>query len=287
MTSAESTLSNAQTSLNDAALTSTIAGTVASVDLNVGQQVSGSGSGSGGSGSTGSAGDAGGAATANTGSSTGTGSSASSSAQIVVVGTDSYIVNTTVDDTEIGQISDGDQADIVPTGSTTTVYGTVASVSLIGSESSNVTTFPVVIDVTGDPTGLYAGSTADASIIVKQLNNVTEVPTQAISYNTNGQATVTQVVDGSHVVKTVTVGSAASGETQITKGVKAGDKVLERTISFRGGAGGTTGGGLFGGGGAARGRFGGGGFGGAGGFTGGGFTGGGASTGGGGFGGTG
>ena len=286
VTSAESTLSNAQTSLNDAALTSTIAGTVASVDLNVGQQVSGSGSGSGGSGSTGGAGDAGGAATANTGSSTGTGSSASSSAQIVVVGTDSYIVNTTVDDTEIGQISDGDQADIVPTGSTTTVYGTVASVSLIGSESSNVTTFPVVIDVTGDPTGLYAGSTADASIIVKQLNNVTEVPTQAISYNTNGQATVTQVVDGSHVVKTVTVGPAASGETQITKGVKAGDKVLERTISFRGGAG-TTGGGLFGGGGAARGRFGGGGFGGAGGFTGGGFTGGGASTGGAGFGGTG
>ncbi len=281
VTSAESTLSNAQTALNDAALTSTIAGTVASVDLNVGQQVSGSGSGSGGSGSGGSAssagnaGSAGDAATANTGSSTGTGSSATSTsgAQIVVVGTDSYIVNTTLDDTEIGQISDGDQADIVPTGSTTTVYGTVASVSLIGSESSNVTTFPVVIDVTGDPTGLYAGSTADVSIIVKQLNDVTEVPTQAISYN-NGQATVTQVVNGSHVVKTVTVGAAASGETQITSGVKVGDKILERTISFRGGAGGTTGGGLFGNGGAARGRFGGGGFTG-GGFGGGGFTGGG------------
>ena len=287
VTSAESTLSNAQTALNDAALTSTIAGTVASVDLNVGQQVSGSGSGSGGSGSGGSAssaGSAGNAATANTGSSTGTGSSATSTsgAQIVVVGTDSYIVNTTVDDTEIGQISDGDQADIVPTGSTTTVYGTVASVSLIGSESSNVTTFPVVIDVTGDPTGLYAGSTADVSIIVKQLNDVTEVPTQAISYN-NGQATVTQVVNGSHVVKTVTVGAAASGETQITSGVEVGDLILERTISFRGGAGGTTGGGLFGGGGAARGRFGGGG-----GFTGGGgFGGGGGFTGGGGLGGTG
>ena len=131
MTSAESSLSNAQTSLNDAALTSTIAGTVASVDLNVGQQVSGTGSGSGGTAA---------AAPAATGPastgparpvpSTGTGSS---SAQIVVVGTDSYIVNTTVDDTEIGQIADGDQVDIVPTGSTTTVYGTVASVSLIGS----------------------------------------------------------------------------------------------------------------------------------------------------------
>ena len=58
-----------------------------------------------------------------------------------------------------------------------------APISLIGSQSSNVTTFPVVIDVTGNPSGLYAGATAeDVSIIVKQLNNVTEVPTQAISY---------------------------------------------------------------------------------------------------------
>jgi multidrug efflux pump subunit AcrA (membrane-fusion protein) len=191
----------------------------------------------------------------------------------VVVGTDSYIVNTTVDDTEIGEIADGDQADIVPTGSTTTDYGTVASVSLIGTESSNVTTFPVVIDVTGTPTGLYAGSTADVSIVVKQLNNVTEVPTAAISYNTSGQATVTKVVNGSHVVTPVTVGSAASGETQITGGVKSGDKVLEETITFKGGTG-TAGGGLFGGTGTTR-RFGGGtggagGFGGGGGFTGGG-----------------
>ena len=118
--------------------------------------------------------------------------------------------------------------------------------SLIGSQSSNVTTFPVVIDVTGDPSGLYAGSTATVNIIVKQLNNVTEVPTAAISYSSSGQASVTQVVNGSDVVKPVTVGPAQSGETQIVSGVTAGDKVLERVITFRGGAGGT-GGGLFGG----------------------------------------
>jgi macrolide-specific efflux system membrane fusion protein len=267
VTSAESSLSNAQTALSNGALMSTIAGTVASVSLNVGQQVSGTGSGSGGTGSGGTG-----------GTGTGTGGSGTSSAQIVVVGTNSYVVNTTVDDTEIGQIIDGDQADIVPTGSTTTDYGTVASVSLIGTQSSNVTTFPVVINVTGDPSGLYAGSTASVSIIVKQLNNVTEVPTQAISFNSSGQATVTQVVNGSHVVKVVTVGAAASGETQITNGVKAGDKILERTISFKGVGGGGAGGGLFGGGaGGAKSRFGGGGFpgGGGGGFPGGGgFTGG-------------
>jgi RND family efflux transporter MFP subunit len=227
VTSAQSSLTSAQTSLNDASLTSTISGTVASVSLTVGQQVSAGGSGS---------------------------SSGSSSAQIVVVGTNSYIVNATVDDTEIGQIADGDQATIVPTGSSTTDYGTVASVSLIGSQSSNVTTFPVVIDITGNPSGLFAGSTAAVNIIVKQLNNVTEVPTAAISYNSSGQATVTQVVNGAHVVKAVTVGAAANGETQITSGVSAGDKVLEQVISFKGGTAGP-GGGLFGG--TPGGRFGG------------------------------
>ncbi len=266
VTSAESTVSTAQTNLNDASLTSTIAGTVASVSLTVGQQVTGTGSG-GGNGSGASGSGASGTGASGTGSS-GSGDSGSSSGQIVVIGTDSYIVNATVDDTQIGQITDGDQVDITlgSSGSTSSavgaasssaasgssgsgaIYGTVGSISLIGSQSSDVTTFPVVIDVTGDPSGLYAGASANVSIIVKQLNNVTEVPTDAISYGTNGQATVTEVVNGAHVVKDVTVGAAENGETQITSGVTAGDKVLEREVKFTAPSGG--GGGLLGGSGA-------------------------------------
>ena len=45
VTSAESSLTTAQTNLADASLTSTISGTVASVDLSVGQSVTGTGSG--------------------------------------------------------------------------------------------------------------------------------------------------------------------------------------------------------------------------------------------------
>ena len=126
-------------------------------------------------------------------------------------------------------------------------------------------TFPVVIDVTGDPTGLYAGSTADVSIIVKQLNDVVEVPTAAISYSTSGQATVTEVKGGKHVTVDVTVGQAAAGETQITSGVSAGDSIVERVVKFTGRAG--TGGGAgspVASPGAAAGGFGGGGFGGGG-----------------------
>jgi membrane fusion protein, macrolide-specific efflux system len=260
VTSAESTLTSAQTSLSDASLTSTISGTVASVSLSVGQQVTGSGAG-GGSG-------AAAASDADSGSSTG---------QVVVIGTSSYIVNTTVDDTEIGQIAEGDQATLTPTGSTATDYGTVSSIGLIATESSDVATFPVVITVTGVPTGLFAGSTADVSVIVKQLNNVVEVPTAAITYTTGGQATVTEVVNGKHVSRNVTVGQAALGETQITSGVTTGDKILEQVITFRAGAGGAGRTGIFGGGGGTGGfsRTGGfGGGGGAGGFGGGGGAGG-------------
>ena len=288
VTSAESSLSTAQTNLNDASLTSTISGTVASVDLTVGQLVTGTGSGNGGAGSSGTGSS--GLGSSSAASAASSSSSSSSSGQIVVIGTDSYIVNTTVDDTQIGQITDGDQADITlssgsssstaapaatsSTSSSSAVYGTVGSISLVGSQSSDVTTFPVVIDVTGDPSGLYAGASADVSIIVKQLNDVTEVATNAISYTSSGQATVTEVVNGAHVVKDVTVGAAENGETQIISGVSAGAKVLEREITFK--APGGTGGGIFGGTGTR-----GGGLGGAGGFPGGG--GGGFSGGGGGF----
>ena len=275
VTSAESSLTSAQTDLSDASLTSTISGTVASVTLTVGQQVTASGGGSGSSSSSGSAGSN--SPTGSTGangpssaaSAASNSSSASSTAQIQVIGTNSYIVTTTVDDTEIGQIAVGDQATITPTGSTTPAYGTVASIGLIASESSNVATFPVVIDVTGTPSGLYAGSTADVAIIVKQLNNVVEVPTAAINYSSSGQTTVTQVKAGKDVTTSVTLGQAASGETQITGGVTSGDQVVERVVKFTGVPGGSRTGGLGGFGGA------GGGFGGTGRFPAGGFGGGG------------
>ena len=235
--SAESSLTSANTSLADASLTSTISGTVAAVSLMVGEQVTGSGGGSSASGSSA-------LSSSSASSATSTGSSSSTTSQISVIGTDSYIVNTTVDDTEIGQITDGDQATITPTGSATVSYGTVASIGLIATESSGVATFPVVVDVTGDPSGLYAGSTASVSIIVKQLNNVVEVPTAAISYSTGGQATVTQVKAGKDVTTSVNVGQAESGETQITSGLVSGDRLVERVVKFTGGTGAARTGGL-------------------------------------------
>ncbi len=285
VTSAQSQLTSANTDLADASLTAPIAGTVASVNLSVGQQVSGSGgggTGSGGSGGSGvGAGGSGGTGETGSGGSGGTGSSGSSTAQVSIISTSAFNVATTVDDTQIGQIQLGDQAVITPTGSSTPVYGTVTGVDLEATDTSGVADFPVTIGITGSPSGLFAGATAEVSIIVQQLNNVVEVPTAAITY-ANGSAQVTVVgPGGAHVVTPVTVGasSTTTGETQITHGVRAGQKIIERVAHFTlpSGVGGSgspfgrrfTGGGGFPGGGTFTGG-GGGGFGG-GGFGGGGF----------------
>ena len=192
--SAQSQVTSAQTALSEATLTSTIAGTVASVGLTVGQQVSGSGSSSGPAAGTGSSGRrrlgsppepsrvaaAGASSSATSSSSSG---SSSASAQIVVVSTGSYIVDTTVGSTQIGQLKLGDQATVTVSGSTTPVYGTVGSIGLLATTTSGVSTFPVVIDVTGSPTGLYGGSSATVSIITEELQGVVVVPTTAVQYS--------------------------------------------------------------------------------------------------------
>jgi macrolide-specific efflux system membrane fusion protein len=284
VTSARAQVTAAQTDLTDASLTSTLNGTVAAVALTVGQDVSGSsstgssntGSSSTGSSSTGSSG-AGGATTSRTAAATSAAStsSTSSAAQITVIDTSSYVVSATVDDTEVGQVKVGDQAVITPGSSTTAVYGTVSSVGIIASTSSDVASFPVDIAVTGSPSGLYAGATATVSIITEQLDDVVEVPTAAITY-ANGKATVTTVDGTRHTATAITTGVSSAGETQVTGGLAAGAKVVERVVKFNG----TAGGGarsLFGGTGGATRTGGGAGFGGGGGgFGAGGFGGGGA-----------
>jgi multidrug efflux pump subunit AcrA (membrane-fusion protein) len=274
VTAAQNQLTNAQSALAEATLTSPITGTVASVALTVGQQVSGSSGSSGSSGGSsgsgsGTTGGTGGGSAA-TGSSTSGSSSSSGTAQVVVISNGSYVVNASVDDTEVGQVKVGDQAVITPGSGTSTAYGTITSVALLADSSSSVPSYPVTIGVTGTPTGLYPGASASVEIIVKQLSNVLVVPTTAI-HQANGKSTVYQLTDGKQSTTTVTTGTTVGGQTQILTGLADGDKVVVPGVARTTGTGGGTTGGRTGGGtgglGGGTGGFGGGtgGFGGGGG----------------------
>jgi multidrug efflux pump subunit AcrA (membrane-fusion protein) len=279
VTAAENQVTNAEQALAEASLTSPIDGVVAALNLSVDQQVSGAGSSAGGSGTGGGAGTGAGgsggsgagssnagSAGASSGGSSGSGSSGASNAQVVVISNTSYVVNGTVDDTQVGLVQTGDQAVIIPDGATIPVYGTVSSVGLIADTTSGVATYPVTIAVTGNPGGLYPGASAAVTLIVKQLSNVTTVPTAAVHYTPSG-AVVYEMVNGRQVAHPVTVGMTSGVQTQIVSGLSVGTNVVVQTLRT-GGTGQTTGGGFGGRGGGFGGRgggFGGGGFGGFGG----------------------
>jgi multidrug efflux pump subunit AcrA (membrane-fusion protein) len=188
----------------------------------------------------------------------------------VVISTGSYLVNSTVDSTQVSQVAVGDQATITVSGSTSNIYGTVGSVGLLASTTSGVSSFPVVIDVTGSPSGVYGGSSATVSIITEELQDVIVVPTTAIQYSGNN-TNVQLDSDGKKVTRAVEIGAASGGETQVTSGLSVGDKIYVTEVTFRGGLGSSSGSSLFGrsgvgfGGGAGFGGGGGAGFGGGGG----------------------
>jgi len=293
LASANAALQTAYTNLAGASLTSPIAGTVATVNLTVGQQL-GSG-GSSGTAITGS-GTGSGRTSGNLGSSTpqvgasGTGSSTSTSGDIEVISTGSYTVTLGIDSTQIKNIAVGQSATVTPTTSsssgnrgfgggfgggafpaglipgggggggggaapggggattpTTTptstaaaATGKVTSVGAIATASSGIATFPVVVTITGDPPGFNAGASATVEITYKQLANVIQVPSFAVT-QTGGAATVTvQDAKGRQTKRTVTTGLTANGEVQITSGLKAGETVVIALPGGFGRAGGAT-----------------------------------------------
>jgi hypothetical protein len=159
-----------------------------------------------------------------------------------VISTNSWVVNASVDDTSVGLIKKGNQAQLSVTGSTSTVYGTIASVALVSSATSSnsggIASYPVVIDVTGTPTGLHDGANVTATLIYKQLSNVTVVPATALHRNSAGGQYVQKLVNGKAVQTTVQVGLSSGGQTQIVSGLSAGDKITVPQVRAGGGAGG-------------------------------------------------
>lgn len=213
--SAEADVAAADDDLDAATLEATFSGTVAAVTVAVGDQA-GSGSSSSSSSS--------GAGAAQSGASTGT-STTTTSAAITIVKPSTFVVDVEVAAADVTKVTEGLQAEVTPADATDAIFGTVEEVGKVAETgTSGTATFPVTVAVTGEQEGLYAGTTADVSIIVKQVADVLTVPSQALT-TTDGKTYVT-TVDGSSTRKTaVTVGETYGMSTEITDGLAEGDQV--------------------------------------------------------------
>lgn len=241
LAAAENQLASAKSQLADATLISPIDGVVAEVNLTAGQSVS-AGSSNTTSGNGNSSGNGSSSSGANNGGNNSTGSNTgntSSSPQILVIGTNSWIVNATLDASSVGLIKTGNQAQLIVTGASSTVYGTVSSIGLVASSSSGIASYPVVIGVTGSPSGLHDGADVNVSIIYKQLSNVVVIPVTALHRNSSGGTYVEQVKNGKRVQTAVQIGLTSGGQVEIVAGLTEGNQILvpQPSTTGRGGTG--------------------------------------------------
>lgn len=217
---AQAAVDTATEAMAGATLTTPVAGLVTTVNLTVGQAVTGTASSSSASGS--------GVAQGMTTSATTT--TTASTAQFVIVGTDSWEVDVTVDDADVALIAVADQAEITLDGADAAIFGTVQEIGLISTSSEGVAAYPVVIAVTGSPDGLYDGVSADVAIVYERRTDVLTVPSGAVR-TVDGESVVTQAGDdGEEVTTVVTVGETVGEVTEIVSGLVEGDEVLVAVV---------------------------------------------------------
>ncbi|SPD85355.1 Efflux transporter, RND family, MFP subunit [Micropruina glycogenica] len=218
VSSAKAALTSAKQDLANAVLRSPIAGTVAAVNADEGDSVTGSGSSSSSKSS-----GSGGSSSSGSGSSSTT--STTSTAQFSVISTATWKLEGTVGSADLGSLKAGQSVEVTPSGATEAIKGTVASVGIVATSTSDgAATFPVVINLSGTHKDLYSGTTGTAVITTGSYDNVLTVPTAAIRTE-NGKTVVTKVNGTATSTVEVTVGKVFGTYTQITKGLSEGDSV--------------------------------------------------------------
>ena len=132
-------------------------------------------------------------------------------------------VMATVDQSDIGGVQVGQLARVeVDSFPNRKFAGKVVRIATTGTNTSNVVTFEVKVEVTDkDKNLLRPQMTGTVTIVEDQRQNVLIVPTAAVAHR-NGQ-TFVQLVGGAQ--RPVTLGLEGSDSVEVTSGLAEGDKV--------------------------------------------------------------
>ncbi len=214
--SAEAALTNARDRLAWASLTSPIAGTVARVSLDVGDQVGGGmaaslpvdtggfdlGSLTGG--------------VASSGQSTG--------AEVVVIGDDGWQLEAQVGTVDLPDLKEGLDAVVTPTGTNQQLAGRISSVGISATGSGAQAMFPVVIEITDIDAKLFSGASADAVVTVETVPDALSIPIAAVS-TVDGQSTVIVDSNGKPTQTDVALGRRFDTRVEVVDGLAAGTMI--------------------------------------------------------------
>jgi RND family efflux transporter MFP subunit len=187
---ANASVAVAQQQLSEATIVSPISGTVSVVGLTVGQQAT----------------------------------AGSASSAVDVIDPTGHGVTLSLDVTKIPQVKVGDKATVVPDGSATPLAATVSYIAAAPTTAGS-TAYNVQLTFTTNPTTLRDGIQAAVTITTAQATGALAVPTSAVNHR--GALDYVLVVNGGTTkAQIITVGAVGATYTQVTQGLRAGQKVV-------------------------------------------------------------
>jgi multidrug efflux pump subunit AcrA (membrane-fusion protein) len=201
---AAATSSLATLDQNGTSIVSTVAGTVTTMNLKVGQSVGGS-------------------------SSSSSSSSGTSTPQIELMDLAHLQIAGQASETDIPKLKMDQAATITAAAlGSDTVVGKVCSLSNVGTQISGVTSFAVTVCLDSANPALLVGMSATAAVVTDRSDNAVLVPSLAVR-TVGGQQVVTVLgADGkTQTTVPVTVGITNGSQTEIMSGLASGATVVE------------------------------------------------------------
>lgn len=206
--SAETNLELANLRLEQAIVTAPIDGTVASVLINEGEQV------------------------------------APGAPALSVVDENAFHLTVNVDEIDIDQIALNQDVEVTLDAlQDLVVAGTVAEIAPTSSATTGVVTYLVTINIAADDLNLRPGMSANASIVVREIDDVMYVPNWAIRLNRETGEAFVNVARGDGTIAEVVVETGLRNEqfSEVLSGLSVGDVVVvtneREALNFFGGEG--------------------------------------------------
>jgi HlyD family secretion protein len=135
-------------------------------------------------------------------------------------------VSASFSEADVATLAVGQTAVISLSDRTTTYTGKVSSISPVGTVSSRLVKYTVMIAFDSVPTDILFGQGANVTVTTKSVSDVVYVSSSAVTDIQNNSGTVTVRVDGKDEQRTVQIGLRGDQYTEIKSGLSVGDEVV-------------------------------------------------------------
>lgn len=142
------------------------------------------------------------------------------------------LVSLNVSEIDVPRIKPGQKATItIESVADKTFTGKVVSVDRIGTTTSGVTNYPIIIQLDTSASQILPNMAATANIIVEAKSDILVVPASAVQTQ-DGQSVVRVLEDETERTVSVEVGISSDTQIEITSGLSEGDIVITGTTSL-------------------------------------------------------